>query len=70
MTAPREKLTFDREAAFRAALVNLLALHGAEMTITDDRKPWGLHSAIVEIDMPEQYGPAGEVTGEYTSFTL
>jgi hypothetical protein len=41
----------QKEAAFRADLEALLKRHGAEMTITDDGKPWGLHSAVVVITM-------------------
>jgi hypothetical protein len=41
----------EREAAFRAELEALLKRHCAEMTITDDGKPWGLHSPVVLIQM-------------------
>jgi hypothetical protein len=41
----------EREARFRADLAELLKRHGAEMTITDDGEPWGLHSPIVMIRM-------------------
>lgn len=45
------KTAEEREAAFRADLKDLLKRHGAEMDITDDGKPFGLHSPIVIIRM-------------------
>lgn len=57
----------EREKSFRAALEALCEEHGAEMTLTDDGKPWGMHSPILEIHMPAVW-ENNEVVKEFTSF--
>lgn len=59
----------EREQAFRDALSKLLEEHGAEMKITDDGKPWGRHSGVVEIYMPTVW-ENDIVVKEYTEFNL
>lgn len=60
----------EREAAFRAALAILLTEHGAELHITDDGKPYGMHTAIVQISMSNRWDATGNQTHEYTEFLL
>lgn len=42
----------EREKAFREAILKVCAEHGAEIEITDDGKPYGMHKAILMISMP------------------
>lgn len=65
MKAPKE-----REAAFRRDLAELLAKHDAELVITDDHKPWGLHSAMAIVSMPTERDADDNITADYTEFTL
>ena len=52
----------QREKAFLEDLDALLKKHRAKLNITDDGKPWGLHSAVLNIEL-EGY----EVDGECVS---
>ena len=38
--------------AFVQDIQAVLDKHGATLTVTDDHRPWGMHSGIVEIDIP------------------
>ena len=58
-----------REAAFRADFAALLAKHGAELEVTDDGKPYGLHNGVAIISMQGIWAD-GEQTAEYTEFRL
>ena len=49
------KTAAEREAEFRADLDALLKRHSAEIDITDDGKPWGMHSGVVRISMGSKY---------------
>ena len=60
----------EREAAFRADLAELLNKHHAALDITDDGKPYGMHTAIVEITMPSEWDDDGGVISEYADFEL
>jgi hypothetical protein len=60
----------EREDAFRRDLAELLAKHKAELDITDDRKPYGLHSAEAVVTMMSEWDEAGNQTAEYTEFRI
>lgn len=45
------KTIAEREAEFRADLLELLNKHSARIVVTDDGKPFGMHSAICRIEM-------------------
>ena len=60
----------EREAAFRADLTELLTRHKAELRITDDEKPYGLHQGVAEITMSSEYDADGYQTAEFTDFRI
>lgn len=60
----------EREAAFRADFAALLAKHGAEIQITDDGRPYGMHSGICIVTMDGTYDKDGEPVKVYTEFNL
>lgn len=61
----------EREIAFRKELQKLLDKHGAELTITDDGKPYGLHSGACLVSMDSTWDPlTGDCTKEFTEFLL
>lgn len=60
----------EREAAFREAFTRLLLEHGAEYDLTDDGRPWGMHSPVFRITMTPKWNDAGDLTLEYTEFNL
>jgi hypothetical protein len=60
----------EREAAFRRDLAELLAKHRAELEITDDRKPYGLHSAEAVVTMPSEWDEDGNQIADYTEFRI
>lgn len=60
----------EREAAFRADLKALLKRHKAELDITDDGKPYGMHKAIVEVTLDGEWDEDGKVVQEFTEFRL
>jgi hypothetical protein len=60
----------EREDAFRRDLAALLAKHKAELEITDDGKPYGLHSAEAVVTMMGEWDEAGNQTAEYTEFRI
>lgn len=58
----------EREAAFRAALDELCKKHGAELELTDDGKPYGMHSPVLFISMVGEYDKDGNTIKEYCNF--
>ncbi len=58
------------EKDFRKDLALLLKKHNAEMDITDDRKPYGMHSAIVTINIPNTWDDKGETISENCEFNI
>lgn len=48
----------------------LLEKHKAELEITDDGKPYGLHSAEAVVTMMGEWDEAGNQTAEYTEFRI
>ena len=60
----------EREDAFRRDLAELLAKHKAELDITDDREPYGLHSGIAVVTMMSEWDDDGNQTADYTEFRL
>lgn len=61
----------EREESFRKDLDKLLKKHKAEIEVTDDGKPYGLHSAICKIYLDGVYDKdTHECIAEYTDFLL
>lgn len=60
----------EREKAFRRDLAELLAKHKAELDITDDRKPYGMHKGEAVVTMMSEYDEAGDQVAEYTEFRI
>lgn len=60
----------EREKGFREALAALLERHGAEIEVTDDREPWGMHTGIAIVSMPTIFDENGNVISDYTEFQL
>ena len=61
----------EREDAFRKELQELLDKHGAELTITDDGKPYGLHSGACLVSMGNEFDKSTfECVKEFTEFSL
>ena len=60
----------EREEAFRRDFDELLEKHKAELEITDDRKPYGLHSGVAVVTIMSEYDDDGNQTAEYTEFKL
>lgn len=60
----------ERESCFRADLASLLKKHRAELQVTDDGKPWGMHNGVCEVTMYTENDNFGNVTAEYTNFRL
>jgi len=58
------------EKDFRKDLKILLKKHNAEMEITDDDKPYGMHSAIVTIYIANTWDDKGETTSKNCEFNL
>lgn len=65
------KTAAQREADFRRDLADLLARHGAELQVTDDGKPYGMHNCIAVVTMFSVYDRANdEVVAEYAEFRI
>ena len=61
----------EREDAFRKELQRLLDKHGAEITITDGGKLYGLHSGACLVSMDSTWDPlTGDCVKEFTEFFL
>ena len=61
----------EREESFRKELKELLSKHKAEFDITDDGRPYGMHSSIGMVYMDSEYDKETfECTKEYTGFRL
>ena len=63
------KTAIEREAEFRKDLQALLNKHGAELNITDDGKPYGMHRAVCRVEMDGIYENGCTVL-EYAEFDL
>lgn len=61
-----------REAAFRRDLEELLKKHRAELQITDDGKPFGMHRPLAVITMMAEWGVDPDMAdyAEYTEFCI
>lgn len=70
MTPPVCRSSKEKEEAFRKDLQELLTRHRAELRITDDGKPYGMHTSFLEVSMMCEWTEAGEQTDEYTEFKL
>lgn len=64
------KTAKERESAFLQDLYALLKTHGAEIIVTDDGRPYGMHSGIAEVTMDSEWDTDGNQLAEYTEFTL
>lgn len=64
------KTAKQREEEFRADLAALLEKHGAEIDVTDDGRPFGMHSGICLVTMGGEWDGTGELVKEYTEFRL
>lgn len=60
----------QREEEFRADLAALLIKHGAEISVTDDGEPWGLHSGIAVVCMQAVWDADGNMLADFTEFNL
>ena len=61
----------EREEAFRKELQDLLDKHGAELTVTDDGKPYGMQSGVCVIYMDREWDAiTRDCVKEYTEFSL
>ena len=60
----------QREFAFRAELAELLEKHGAELEVTDDGKPWGMHSGVCKVTMASEFDSDGIMVKEFAEFNL
>jgi hypothetical protein len=59
-----------RRDTFLAELKALMETHGAELELTDDGKPYGLHSPRILLSFDGEYTKDGEVIAEYGEFEL
>lgn len=59
-----------REAAFRDELAKLLLKHKAEIVVTDDGEPFGMHSGIAVVTMLSERDRNGNLIAEYAEFRL
>lgn len=60
-----------REQNFRRDLQELLLKHNARLHITDDGKPYGMHSAICVVEMEGSFDyQKGELVEPYVEFVL
>lgn len=64
------KTPADREAAFRKDLADLLAKHGADLEITDDGKPYGMHTGIATVTMYSDWDDTGVQIADFTEFRI
>ena len=65
------KTAEEREADFRREFAALLEKHGAELDITDDGKPHGLHNGIARVSMASIWDrDADKLLADYAEFNL
>ena len=64
------KTAQQREEDFRRDLQALLEKHSADLEVTDDRKPWGMHSGIAVVTMMAERDADGNETAAYTEFRI
>lgn len=64
------KTAKEREAHFRRELAELLQKHGAELQVTDDGRPYGMHSGVCRISMDGKWDADGEPMEECAEFDL
>lgn len=60
----------ERESNFRKDLKDLLEKYTATLDITDDGRPYGMHSAIVTVCLDGSWDSDGNILVEYTEFQL
>ena len=60
----------ELESNFRVELKELLKKHNAELSVTDDGKPWGLHSGVCEIYINESWDIDGNVISPGAYFRI
>lgn len=60
----------ERETAFRRDLAGLLEKHKAELSITDDGKPYGMHSPEAWVSMDAEWDTDGNMVSEDTEFRI
>lgn len=65
------KTAAEREKHFRQELEQLLNRHGCEIVVTDDGKPYGMHSPVLRFEMDAIYDDSGSgvMLAEYTDFS-
>lgn len=64
------KTAAQREEEFRRDLEALLEKHGADLSIGDDGKPWGMHCGIANISMWAEYDDQNNCIAEFTDFNI
>jgi endo-1,4-beta-D-glucanase Y len=62
------KTAEQREKQFREELHRLLTRHGATIVVTDDGKPYGMHSAVCRIEMDDE--DSGDLLAEPCDFEI
>lgn len=60
----------QRRDEFFAELKQLMEKHGAELQLTDDGKPYGLHRPLVLLSFNGEYTNDGDVILEFGDFEL
>lgn len=64
------KTAKQREEEFRADMKALLEKHHAEIDVTDDGRPYGMHSGVCRVTMDGKYDSYGETLEEFAEFEL
>lgn len=64
------KTARQREEEFRADFKALLSKYGAEINVTDDGRPYGMHSGVCTVTMDGTHDKDGETIEEFTEFKL
>ncbi len=61
----------EREKKFRRDLQELLLKHNANLNITDDGKPYGMHRAICVVELEGRFdNQNGDILEPYVEFIL
>ena len=63
------KTAKEREDAFRKDLATLLEAHSAELQVTDDGRPYGMHSGVCRITMMSKYD-GDQLVADFAEFEL